>query len=140
MLRTVEIIGGGLAGLSLGLGLRARGIPVRLIESGSYPRHRVCGEFITGLDEQTSSRLQLRELLKPARPARSVTWCEPGRPDMRHHFPHPALCLSRFNLDAKMQYHIDYPHHCLNDEPNYITSQFNLSQLVDFLTWSRKSN
>ena len=63
MLRTVEIIGGGLAGLSLGLGLRARGIPVRLIESGFYPRHRVCGEFITGLDEQTSSRLQLRELM-----------------------------------------------------------------------------
>ena len=28
--RTVEIIGGGLAGLSLGLGLRARGVPVRL--------------------------------------------------------------------------------------------------------------
>ena len=102
MLRTVEIIGGGLAGLSLGLGLRARGIPVRLIEAGSYPRHRVCGEFITGLDEQTSSRLQLRELLKPARPARSVTWCEPGRTDMRHHFPQPALCLSRFHLDARM--------------------------------------
>ena len=102
MLRTVEIIGGGLAGLSLGLGLRARGIPVRLIESGSYPRHRVCGEFITSLDEQTSSRLQLRELLKPARPAHSVIWREPSRPDMRHHFPHPALCLSRFNLDAKM--------------------------------------
>jgi len=102
MLRTVEIIGGGLAGLSLGLGLRARGIPVRLIEAGSYPRHRVCGEFITGLDEETSSRLQLDDLLKPARPARSVTWCEPGRPTMRHHLAHPALCLSRFHLDAKM--------------------------------------
>jgi flavin-dependent dehydrogenase len=102
MLRTVEIIGGGLAGLSLGLGLRSRNIPVRLIEAGSYPRHRVCGEFITALDGPTCSRLQLGELLKPALPGRSVTWLEPGRPAMRHHFPRPALCLSRFHLDAKM--------------------------------------
>jgi hypothetical protein len=102
MLRTVEIIGGGLAGLSLGLGLRSRGIPVRLIEAGSYPRHRVCGEFITGLDEETSSRLQFDELLKPARPARSVGWYEPGQSAMHHRLTQPARCLSRFHLDAKM--------------------------------------
>jgi 2-polyprenyl-6-methoxyphenol hydroxylase-like FAD-dependent oxidoreductase len=102
MLRTVEIIGGGLAGLSLGLGLRARGIPVRLIEAGSYPRHRVCGEFITGLDEETSSRLQLDDLLQPARPARSVSWYEPGQSAMHHRLTQPARCLSRFHLDAKM--------------------------------------
>ena len=102
MLRTVEIIGGGLAGLSLGLGLRARGIPVRLIEAGSYPRHRVCGEFITGLDETTSKRLQLDCFLQHACPARGLSWYEPGRPAIRHRLPRPALCLSRFRLDAAM--------------------------------------
>ena len=102
MLRTVEIIGGGLAGLSLGLGLRSRGIPVRLIEAGSYPRHRVCGEFITGLDETTSKRLQLDCFLQHACPARGLSWHEPGRPAIRHRLPRPALCLSRFRLDAAM--------------------------------------
>lgn len=101
-LHTVEIIGGGLAGLSLGLGLRARGIPVRLFEAGTYPRHRVCGEFITALDDKTRRALQLDLMLKAARPARSVTWYENGRADLRHTLPEPALCLSRFRLDAAM--------------------------------------
>jgi len=102
MLRTVEIIGGGLAGLSLGIGLRARGIPVRIVEAGTYPRHRVCGEFIAGLDEHTRSTLQLDELLQSARPATSVAWFEPDENPMRHRLPRPALCLSRFRLDAEM--------------------------------------
>jgi len=101
-LRPVEIIGGGLAGLSLGLGLRARGIPVRLLEAGAYPRHRVCGEFITALDEDTRHALQLEPVLAAARPARTVTWYETGQPALRHTLPEPALCLSRFRLDAAM--------------------------------------
>ena len=52
-LAPIEIIGGGLAGLSLGLALRRGGVPVTLHEAGEYPRHRVCGEFITGLDPAT---------------------------------------------------------------------------------------
>jgi len=102
MLQTVEIIGGGLAGLSLGLGLRERGIPVRLIEAGSYPRHRVCGEFIAGLDEATSKALRLDRFLQHASPARGISWHEPGRPAIRHRLPSPAVCLSRFRLDAAM--------------------------------------
>ena len=58
-LKPIEIIGGGLAGLSLGLALRRAGVPVTLYEAGSYPRHRVCGEFITGLSPTTISRLQV---------------------------------------------------------------------------------
>src|ERR1035441_4912314 len=34
-----------LLGLTLGIGLRQRGIPVTVLEAGHYPRHRVCGEF-----------------------------------------------------------------------------------------------
>jgi 2-polyprenyl-6-methoxyphenol hydroxylase-like FAD-dependent oxidoreductase len=57
--RPVEIIGGGLAGLSLGIALRHRGLPVTIREAGHYPRHRVCGEFITALDEDTKQALHL---------------------------------------------------------------------------------
>ena len=101
-IHTVEIVGGGLAVLSLGLGLRARGVPARLIEAGSYPRHRVCGEFITGLDEDTRRELQLTDILAGARLARSVSWSEPGRPVLRYDLPEAALCLSRYRLDEAM--------------------------------------
>ena len=43
----VAIIGGGLAGLSLALDLRKRGHEVIVIEKGIYPRHKVCGEYIS---------------------------------------------------------------------------------------------
>jgi len=100
--RRIEIIGGGLAGLGLGLGLRSRGIPVTIREAGTYPRHRVCGEFITGLDAQTRQALHLDPHLAGARPARGVTWFEPGRPPLHHTLPEPALCLGRDRLDASL--------------------------------------
>jgi len=43
----VAIIGGGLAGLSLCIDLRQRGYSVMVIEKGNYPRHKVCGEYIS---------------------------------------------------------------------------------------------
>ncbi|MBJ7326364.1 MAG: hypothetical protein JHC52_03355 [Chthoniobacterales bacterium] len=100
--RTVEIIGGGLAGLGLGLGLRQRGIPVCIHEAGRYPRHRVCGEFITSLDPATVENLQLAPFLRDARPASSVTWLAQERTILRHTLPEPALCLSRHRLDHSM--------------------------------------
>lgn len=97
--RSVEIIGGGLSGLALGLGLRAQGVPVTIHEAGSYPRHRVCGEFLTGLDPATMGIPGLEVILSAALPARSVLWHEPGCPPLRHTLPEPALCLSRHHLD-----------------------------------------
>jgi len=41
------IAGGGLAGLSLGILCRQKGFRVLILEKGSYPRHKVCGEFIS---------------------------------------------------------------------------------------------
>jgi flavin-dependent dehydrogenase len=101
-LRPVEIFGGGLAGLALGLGLRARGIPALIREAGSYPRHRVCGEFITALDSRTTSALKLDDILAGAVTARSMSWHEPGYNSMQHCLPEPALCLSRHRLDQAM--------------------------------------
>jgi flavin-dependent dehydrogenase len=47
MSRDVIIIGGGLAGLSLSIDLRKRGFTVFVIEKGNYPRHKVCGEYVS---------------------------------------------------------------------------------------------
>ncbi|MEK8181149.1 NAD(P)/FAD-dependent oxidoreductase [Flavobacterium buctense] len=43
----VVIIGGGLAGLTAAIHLRKLDIPVVLIEKNSYPKHKVCGEYIS---------------------------------------------------------------------------------------------
>jgi flavin-dependent dehydrogenase len=43
----VAIIGGGIAGLSLSIDLKKRGYNIVVIEKGNYPRHKVCGEYIS---------------------------------------------------------------------------------------------
>ena len=100
--RAVEIVGGGLAGLALGLSLRRAGAEVTVFEAGAYPRHRVCGEFISGLGETTISRLGLGHLLADARRLSEVQWFFQNRPTRRHRLPSPALALSRYALDARL--------------------------------------
>lgn len=100
-LRPITIVGGGLGGLTLGIGLRQRGIPVSVLEAGQYPRHRVCGEFVNGRGVETLARLQLRELFVKAGAIGASTAAffvrqaqSPVRP-----LPTPALCLSRWVMD-----------------------------------------
>jgi 2-polyprenyl-6-methoxyphenol hydroxylase-like FAD-dependent oxidoreductase len=100
--RPVEIIGGGLAGLSLGLALRRAGVPVVLHEAGDYPRHRVCGEFIAGLDTATRDRLALGPVLADALTHHEVAWFRGDQPLHRHALPAPALGISRHVLDQRL--------------------------------------
>lgn len=99
--RTVTVIGGGLAGLALGIGLRHRGVPVRILEAGHYPRHRVCGEFISGHGQALLERLGLGELLDSAGaiPARTVRFFFGARAFPARGLPRPAISISRFRLD-----------------------------------------
>ena len=62
---SIEIIGGGLAGFRWS-GAATGGMPVTIFEAGDYPRHRVCGEFISGLESATIDRLGLAPLLADA--------------------------------------------------------------------------
>lgn len=99
--KSVSIIGGGLAGLTLGLGLRQLGVPVKVIEAGKFPRHRVCGEFISGRGLETLERLGLRRLLLNAGAveANSAAFFNDRASSGVKKLPAPALCLSRFVLD-----------------------------------------
>jgi 2-polyprenyl-6-methoxyphenol hydroxylase-like FAD-dependent oxidoreductase len=101
-LRTITIVGGGLAGLTLGIGLRRQGIPVTIWEAGHYPRHRVCGEFISGRGQETLARLGLRDKLLEAGAITSNTamFLSGKAKSAARPLPKPALCVSRFVLDA----------------------------------------
>ncbi len=102
--RPVTIIGGGLAGLALGIALRQRQVPVTLHEAGSYPRHRVCGEFISGDGLAILKQLGLRKkiLEAGARIARNAAFYFSNGKVLQRQLPRPALCLSRYKLDALM--------------------------------------
>jgi 2-polyprenyl-6-methoxyphenol hydroxylase-like FAD-dependent oxidoreductase len=100
----VQIVGGGLAGLTLGIGLRQRGVPATIYEAGNYPRHRVCGEFISGRGQQTLARLGLIELLDHAGAvsARTTAFFSANNSTTPRPLPSAAVCLSRFELDAAL--------------------------------------
>lgn len=98
----VTIAGGGLAGLSLGVALRGRGVPVRLFEAGRYPRHRVCGEFISGVGREELLQLGIADLMEDAPRHSSTVWFDEGNELLRAELPEPAMGLSRFCLDQRL--------------------------------------
>ncbi len=99
--KTITVVGGGLAGLTLGIGLRQREVPVTIWEAGRYPRHRVCGEFISGLGQGVLQRLGLWEpMLKAgAIPARTACFFIGRKRSPVRQVEPAALCLSRFKMD-----------------------------------------
>jgi flavin-dependent dehydrogenase len=106
-MKEITIAGGGLAGLSLAVALRGRGVPVTVLEAGHYPRHRVCGEFISGVSLETLELLGIRDLFDDVRRHRSVLWHEDGHVMHRDTLPEPALGVSRFVLDERLAHRVE---------------------------------
>jgi 2-polyprenyl-6-methoxyphenol hydroxylase-like FAD-dependent oxidoreductase len=100
--KSITIVGGGLAGLALGIGLRQHGVRVTIWEAGHYPRHRVCGEFISGNGQDVLERLGLtaRCLAAGAVYARTAMFVSGSRRSPVRELGRPALCLSRHVLDG----------------------------------------
>jgi menaquinone-9 beta-reductase len=94
----ITIIGGGLAGLTLGIALRREGVPVTVWEAGDYPRHRVCGEFVSGRGLNILQQLDVID--GRARVARTIAFYMRGRKILSRRLPREALCVSRYRLDA----------------------------------------
>jgi len=104
MAEPIAIVGGGLAGLALGIGLRQRNVPITIHEAGHYPRHRVCGEFISGRGQAALARLGLRELIDQAGAvnARTAAFFSSTKSAAPRALPSAAICLSRYTLDAAL--------------------------------------
>lgn len=103
-MKAITIVGGGLAGLALGTALRRRGVPVELYEAGTYPRHRVCGEFISGKGQESLDRLGLLHCLNEARlcTAQTAAFFSSRRCYGKRRLPKPAVTISRFVLDSTL--------------------------------------
>lgn len=98
----MEIVGGGLVGLSLAIALRLRGVPVVVREAGSYPRHKVCGEFVSGVTDAVLERLGVADCFEGYLPRQSLRWHSCGRVVVEDALPFPARAISRHRLDARL--------------------------------------
>ncbi len=98
----ITIIGGGLAGLTLGIGLRQHAVDVALQEAGNLPRHRVCGEFICGKGAATLTAMGLESLMADAVVHNEVHWYHRNRKLFQQKLPSPAIGISRYLLDQRL--------------------------------------
>jgi 2-polyprenyl-6-methoxyphenol hydroxylase-like FAD-dependent oxidoreductase len=83
----------------LGVALRLRGVPVTVLEAGSYPRHRVCGEFISGISASELEALGIVDCLDGCELHTQTAWYDRKGQFLARSLPSPAHGLSRYTLD-----------------------------------------
>jgi flavin-dependent dehydrogenase len=100
------VIGGGPAGASAAISAARAGIQVLLLERGNFPRHKVCGEFVSGeslqlLNSLLANSLETRQMLSRVPRITGVRLFLDGR---TVHVPvdPPAASLARFDMDAAL--------------------------------------
>lgn len=98
----IIIVGGGLAGLSLSILMARKRYKVLVLEKDSYPRHRVCGEYISNesLAFLTDLGLQLNSLDLPQIDTLQVT--DTFGNEVIANLPQGGFGISRFLLDAEL--------------------------------------
>lgn len=101
-MKPINIIGGGLAGLSLALGLRRQGVPVIVHEAGNYPRHRVCGEFILGVSDNDIEALGIGNSLADSLRHQECAWFAGDKFASMRTMPMAARAISRHRLDERL--------------------------------------
>jgi menaquinone-9 beta-reductase len=96
----IAVIGGGLAGSTGAAHAARRGARVALLEAGAFPRHKVCGEFLSPDARPVLRRLGVEEQLLNAG-AREISSARlvVGRDYLELPLPKPALAVSRWILD-----------------------------------------
>ena len=97
---SISVIGGGPAGSVAALAGLAEGAGVTIYEKSRFPRHKVCGEFLSSEIISILEQLGLLPAFLAARPARltRVVLHFDGT-EKRFRLPEPAYSLSRSALD-----------------------------------------
>lgn len=97
----VVIIGGGVAGCAASIALSRQGRSVTLIEREPTPRHKVCGEFLSGEALEDLHALGIDVTALGAVPIDSVRLAA-SRPAAEAPLPFPAASLTRKTLDTAL--------------------------------------
>lgn len=101
-MNSIEIAGGGLAGLALGIALRRHDAPVIIREAGVYPRHKVCGEFINGVTQETLAKLGIDSIFQNALLHERTRWWVGDEEIYAAEMDRPALGMSRWDMDKAL--------------------------------------
>ena len=97
--KTVIIAGGGLAGLTSAIHLSKSGIAVTLIDKNDFPKHKVCGEYISNEVLPYLNWLGINpELLRPAHISKIVFSTGTGK-KLEGDLPLGGFGISRYALD-----------------------------------------
>jgi flavin-dependent dehydrogenase len=83
------------------MALARAGLTVALIEKDQFPRHKLCGEFLSGDGVEVLRSLQIDEVVRKegAVPIRRCLVSSAGAEQFRADLPSQALSISRFRLD-----------------------------------------
>src|SRR5450631_1396274 len=105
-MRAVHVVGGGPAGVMAALAAMREGAPVRIFEKPAFPRHKVCGEFLSPAILPLLRRAGCGAAFLALRPAvlRSMR-LRFGTRVIRHPLPESAYGLSRYELDRLLLEH-----------------------------------
>ncbi|MFF2886473.1 NAD(P)/FAD-dependent oxidoreductase [Paenibacillus sp. NPDC057967] len=98
----VAVLGAGVAGSAAAKLLASKGWNTVLLDRQRFPRHKVCGEFLSPESQETLARLGLLKAvqgLSPSLITRTSLYLENGGV-IRLPLPGAALGISRYRLDA----------------------------------------
>ncbi len=95
------VVGGGPAGSSCALLLARAGLAVTLVERATFPRRKICGEYLNSGAVAALDRLGvLKDVRAQAYALRGVRIVPPNAPAVELPFTHGALSCERETLDA----------------------------------------
>ena len=98
----VIVIGGGLGGLCSTLHLSLKGLKVLLIEKHEYPKHKVCGEYISNEVLPYLNALGFDPFEFGAKAISDFTLSTPGSRSVKTQLPLGGFSISRYCIDWEL--------------------------------------
>ncbi|MFT6324645.1 MAG: flavin-dependent dehydrogenase [Halieaceae bacterium] len=102
MFYNVIIVGGGLAGLVSAVHLCKKGLSVLLIEKHEYPKHKVCGEYISNEVLPYLKALDFNPFDFGAKSMVDFTLSTPGSRSVSIKLPSGGFSISRYCIDWEL--------------------------------------
>jgi flavin-dependent dehydrogenase len=104
VIQDVTVVGAGPAGSTAAIVLARAGLAVALIEKDEFPRHKLCGEFLSGDGVAILTSLELERALfdRGAVQVRRCALSSPSGARFEADLPGTPISLSRYELDLAL--------------------------------------